>query len=811
MLLGVKESQEQISSALQEFAENFSTSKPRIPLDEAHQKQGQLIEKLDAIIRNCQSPSQLTFDTPFNLDSKPVPFSLFIHQFQLGMVIEWIKRAQAHYEFTYTAQPSVAVPLIEELPTQFFEQGENLQGKRGQLFAFKSKLGGRGQAEKAGFFEDATTHKQFLIKEDKPETCLLEGTAYFVKQANLLPQILAGAVNYATVAALATEKAVGKTVSVQERVTSPFPGGKVMPWDELVYGVKRNPNTIWSIESWYPAFVKRGVAELNSMPQWELAAALFASNIAGDESLHVGQFMALVDDHQRVLGIKRIDLGARERAAVAREKRSDLSPYHASTSYQGSIWKGKQMGKDYISFLLAEPGLERKYNLLWLMLANRRKEDELVENIVKQSKEVFMRQYDAVPEEHKDKVLENIAEIINSGADPESSFKFQPGANREAKLQSLAIFLAMRDAKRFIAMKEEVVLSNNREMALFEKQLQIKIEPKHHEMCLNILRKREQLLKGVAFDEKEIPVLYGQLDGVLKELLTKAIASPKVELIYEQIQMYSRSALELLDTQCLLLLDDKSKQAELRALEGQIKKYQSLMQCASYCLGTKSKDKLPYIVALMNDLLGNPEAQFCANLAKNTNLIATLCTQTGMLSRAAEMVAVQRSEGYYLLRNLFRRYGMDESHLALTPEQRWLKDSIAAKEFSNVKNTIGAASFNVNDALAPNFDGTTALHLLMRDADNKEAYEAIALILQKSLGYKNTSVDIKDVNGQTPLDYLSMNPHAAECLAYIDKAYQGKSWTGGAAEYRLADLFDKTKLQATVEAIRKSSEKKLTH
>lgn len=230
---------------------------------------------------------------------------------------------------------------------------------------FSKSLVGRGQPGFAGFFKDVATQVEYLIKEDTPDTCVLEGSARFSQE--LLPELYGGSVNYARAGSLEVVGGKGEAVdavaiSVQLRVLpSRPPETEIVPWDVIVYGRKRNPKTLFSEESSHAKEILQNISLMSSKAQWDLACGIFISAVVGDESLHVGQFMAEREVASgRVVGLTRIDFGARERYADVRMRDRDFK-HTTSKAYSSS----GQKGKHYVDYLLASPGVKRKYALLW--------------------------------------------------------------------------------------------------------------------------------------------------------------------------------------------------------------------------------------------------------------------------------------------------------------------------------------------------------------------------------------------------------------------------------------------------------------
>lgn len=95
--------------------------------------------------------------------------------------------------------------------------------------------------------------EELLIKCDDAATCFLEGTARFLAPnasatvlASLFPPSYCDAVVFARVGvSFSLEKRVSEVITVQERILPNVTTEEVHPWDEIVYGVKRPPKTLF--------------------------------------------------------------------------------------------------------------------------------------------------------------------------------------------------------------------------------------------------------------------------------------------------------------------------------------------------------------------------------------------------------------------------------------------------------------------------------------------------------------------------------------------------------------------------------------
>lgn len=79
----------------------------------------------------------------------------------------------------------------KDMRTQLYEDSD-----RETQFYFQKPLGDRGQTGLAGFYtKRGSSDERYLIKEDDPATCLLEGAAYFAE--SVIPESLRSSVNFA--------------------------------------------------------------------------------------------------------------------------------------------------------------------------------------------------------------------------------------------------------------------------------------------------------------------------------------------------------------------------------------------------------------------------------------------------------------------------------------------------------------------------------------------------------------------------------------------------------------------------------------
>ncbi|MBT6208252.1 MAG: hypothetical protein HOI53_09520 [Francisellaceae bacterium] len=279
--------------------------------------------------------------------------------------------------------------------------------ENGHVWEYTGILPGRGQDGMAAFYRDQNG-TEILVKVDDAATCALEGTAYFARNAKgVVPAALKNSAIFATAGRMVVE---GKdsVVSIQPKVAGNFES-----WDEVVYGEKRDPSAWWSWESTKSDMIISGIESLSQNAQWQLAAGIKLSAVCGDESLHVGQFLALKGSDGEIIGIQRIDFGARERYSRSRNSHpeSEITPFNNSHEYSSS----GQFGKDYLSYLLAQPELGQKYTILWSKSFD-------IEDLREQSRNAYIEQLGNLPKSEMPEAIEKTLATINKGLKSNASY-----------------------------------------------------------------------------------------------------------------------------------------------------------------------------------------------------------------------------------------------------------------------------------------------------------------------------------------------------------------------------------------------------
>lgn len=254
----------------------------------------------------------------------------------------------------------------------------------GKTYTHQKSLEGRGQSGLAGFYLNLDNKRSYLIKEDDVATCLLEGSARFVKKH--LPKNHQEVINFAELVYIT------KPNEEQQTVASKQP--KVMnsePWDKVIFGKKRIAKLPFSREFLSLYKLPSHLAGLSHHLKSDLAAALFGSSLAGDESLHTGQFMAVMKDG-KIIRLVRIDLGARERFAWLRITNGDVQAQTSQSYTKSSL----QVGKNYLDFLLKNPDVNAKYLRLCMLSVQDPKA------MARESAKSFFQALNKLPEDQRD-------------------------------------------------------------------------------------------------------------------------------------------------------------------------------------------------------------------------------------------------------------------------------------------------------------------------------------------------------------------------------------------------------------------------
>ncbi len=679
-------------------------------------------------------------------------------------------------------QDNVSFAQAHLEPTQLKQVGEDLVDENEYQYQLTRKLEGRGQPGLACFYRGQDGQER-LIKEDDVGTCLMEGTAYYIKDLHLLPGELADSVNFAKVGTLLKK---GETkpsiVSMQDRVVSTTSDGSIRSWDELVFGAKREPKTVISSEQWNEGAIKENILLLNTQPKWQLAAGIMSSAIVGDESLHVGQFMALLDEQSHVVGIKRIDLGARERYAVARSAANQHDPYNVSTQYRST----GQFGKNYISYLLAEPSLRKMYTMLWMNLSSI---DNLQESMVNASKQAFMAQFNVIPSEMREKALASVLETINKSAKPSFSAK---GNTLEERAESIASHLAMLDAIRVMNM----ISAGKREYAEYQKQITQRITASlpfdQQQFGLDALRLQEKLVLTRNSSPDDLKAVLDKINKLNEWVETLILQADSADLKWiEKIRLLTDLGADLVQAATLNLQYNPDMVLELNAPMNQhLNKLQTLNELATYCKDSVAQDKKDKVIMMMKHAITSEEHLF--KYIQNPELIDQMKAHQTYVGATSSLIAGTHARGELLMIRLFKRYHLNDKLLMMSKAQHQLIEDIQAKNFAKVAKDI--QSLTIYDVLQPIQNGKTALHCLMEvGGGDSDSLNAIADIIRKSVGQgfvAKSDLDIPDAKGLTPFDYLMQNPNASAIIKHIDDLQIKESYSPWAKYLTFENFFN---------------------
>lgn len=276
----------------------------------------------------------------------------------------------------------------------FQSNGQTLISPTNRRLQFVKEANGRGQLTAAAFYRDEETQESFFIKRDPLGTCLAEAscTHEFLpteqQQSSCCAQI--GLVD-------------GKVVSIQPAITRPH-NMSLVELDTWVYGAKRKAQTLVSSEAFYWQTIRKFLQNLTPNARQDLALGLLVSTANGDESVHLGQFVAIVEN-QKIVSIKRVDFGARERFAVHRWETNDLLPGKTSDAYASS----GQLGKQYIDFLVADPKLKSNFLSMWAQADT--------EKMVACQMHKLETQFANIPAEYRTQALNEFLESMNKKAE----------------------------------------------------------------------------------------------------------------------------------------------------------------------------------------------------------------------------------------------------------------------------------------------------------------------------------------------------------------------------------------------------------
>ncbi len=226
----------------------------------------------------------------------------------------------------------------------------------------------RGQSEPAFFARPVSeefSQEVVLIKLDSPATCLAE--SLMTRPLGLETDETLSVIQARLGIYQEDESAVGRVVSVQPIFISKLENESVMGFDDFILGRKRNTWTLTGVSDEYTndVAIQACIQLMDDSVKEQLARAIYQSQINGDESTHVGQFMVTFDrESMRITGIRRVDFGALGRWSKARKDSDDFQIFHTSDSYAGFF--KKQFGYDYMSYLVKDPIVQAELVRLWI-------------------------------------------------------------------------------------------------------------------------------------------------------------------------------------------------------------------------------------------------------------------------------------------------------------------------------------------------------------------------------------------------------------------------------------------------------------
>jgi len=275
-------------------------------------------------------------------------------------------------------------------------------------------LPGRGPGKGFGVYaekldaEGVGTGGYFIIKEDKLSTCLAES---LMTLPNNGKDVFSTS---AIQASLGVLKKTGSSTPILVTVQPKFvaqEGQQVKGLDQFILGDKRNPNTLWSEESSNQQKIADCISAMSDPVKKQFAKAIYLSQLNGDESLHIGQFMVTVGKDSKISEIVRVDFGALGRWADKRKTDKDFKLFNTSQAYHKSWFS--QFGNDYVSYLVKDPIVQTELVRLWI--------DTNVDEYLKGIQQRFKEQLDKFPA--NDPVMLKTAlqdfhnDVLNTGGD----------------------------------------------------------------------------------------------------------------------------------------------------------------------------------------------------------------------------------------------------------------------------------------------------------------------------------------------------------------------------------------------------------
>lgn len=386
-------------------------------------------------------------------------------------------------------------------------------------------LEGRGQAGLAAFYKDVSSNKEYLIKEDEIEVCLMEGSAGFAKKN--IPLGFETCVNFAISGTLQAEHE-NKSISIQDKLC------KSIPWDVMIYGKKRNPKTLISQELKNQEKIQENINNMSNEVQMQLAIAIYISTLVGDESLHTGQFMVELNQDHEIQKITRIDLGARERFALERSECEDFC-HTTSKSY----CRFGQFGKDYVAYLLKNPDVYAKYLQLWLHTKNI---DELICEVGSE----FDKQFEKIPQEKNQEAKEKVCSLLSKRSLTEKWLKKNDLLNLTTILESILasrLALMLENTKEELKTQLQILEVMHVNDDLKKKIIELVLEGKYHPCMI------DDMIKQIS---REIQNNSNQLLG-FSIILSHTIAALECLLLFSKYEDNKTFTQDVEKLQCFKL------------------------------------------------------------------------------------------------------------------------------------------------------------------------------------------------------------------------------------------------------------------
>ncbi len=411
-------------------------------------------------------------------------------------VIKDILRITSERKHTLGPEGEETVEYYPGLTSDKWNAGKQPLYRAEGIYNWDGSLGGRGQDGVADFFKQQISlndqpGKEYVIKQDKPGTCVLEAATRFIEQ--FLPKIPHGQnspVNFAEACQWlerdprdSTKTKAPIAITVQARLTG------YQPWVKIM-GKERNPKQFVSFELLNAQKIKNSIHRMTPAAKSELAAAIYASELAGDESLHTGQFMVQVDSHDDIAHIVRVDFGAAGRFAEERMKNKDHLPGQASKAYRSS----GQLGKNYVSYLLQDPEVLAQY----LHIGFDKKSNNPID-MAKAHRDEIVKQLDNIPQSLRSTA---VRQIYDTFAKKTKTAKFR------AFVQKLLVKIRKPSEKDVLDLAEKTT-----------KHRIEQLQEKRKEMLAGEIEKLQEICGGLPNSHKPFKVPELRRDQTTRELL----------------------------------------------------------------------------------------------------------------------------------------------------------------------------------------------------------------------------------------------------------------------------------------------------